>query len=490
MRQKKCIIIGAGIGGMAAAVRLVAKGYQVVVLEKNYRPGGKIGELKRDGFRFDTGPSLFTLPYLVEELLNLGNTHDAAYFSYQKLKTVCRYFYEDGTQINAYENPLEFAEEIALQTGEPKDAVLNYLSIAQQRYEATSDLFIFNPLNKALKVYKDLDTGKLKPLAKVNPLQTMHSENKKHFRSPQVIQLFDRYATYNGSSPFMASSMLNMISHLEHNSGAFFPDKGMHSIVEAVYKKAINSGVNFLFNTEVKDLKIKNNQILSVHTNQGVFDADLFISDVDVNTFYRKPAARLKAPKSVKNPSLSSSALIFYWGMDRTFPDLDLHNILFSGNYREEFNALFKTRELYHDPTVYLFISSKIVKSDAPEGKENWFVMINVPPSGDRDWMELKQIARKYIIGKIKRVLKTDPTPYILFEEVATPHSIQEFTGSFKGALYGNNSNSIWSAFLRHKNQSSRYKNLFFTGGSVHPGGGIPLCLASASIVEKEIEKI
>ncbi|PWD98193.1 1-hydroxycarotenoid 3,4-desaturase CrtD [Marinilabilia rubra] len=490
MKQKKCIIIGAGIGGMATAVRLANKGYHVVVLEKNFRPGGKIGEIKKDGFRFDTGPSLFTLPSLVDELLNIGSTGDVPSFSYHQLDNVCRYFYEDGTQINAFEDPAEFADEINLQTGEPRKKILDYLKIAQKRYEAASDIFIFNPLNKALEVSKKLNPQKLKPLMKVNPLRTMHGENKQHFRSPQVVQLFDRYATYNGSSPYLASSMLNMISHLEHNSGAFFPDKGMYSIVEAIRKKAENSGIDFLFNTEVKELKISDTKVLSVRTNQGDFEADLFISDVDVNAFYRKPAASLKAPKSVKNPSLSSSALIFYWGMDRSFPDLEVHNILFSADYREEFKSLFKTRELFHDPTVYLFISSKTIKSDAPPGKENWFVMINVPPLGDRNWEELKQVARKNIIEKIKRVLKTDPTPYILFEEVATPHSIQEFTGSHKGALYGNNSNSIWSAFLRHKNQSTKYKNLFFTGGSVHPGGGIPLCLASASIVEKVIEKI
>lgn len=490
MKQKKCIIIGAGIGGLATAIRLSARGHNVLLLEKNYRPGGKIGEIRKDGFRFDTGPSLFTLPHLVDELLHLGNHSTTPPFSYHQLDTVCRYFFNDGTRINAFKDPEDFAKEINIQTGEPVESVLKYLNIARQRYEATADIFIFNPLKKAPGISKHLTPEQLKPLMKVNPLRTMHRENQKHFRSPYVVQLFDRYATYNGSSPYMASSMLNMISHLEHNSGAFFPDKGMHSIIESIYQKALDLRVEFLFNTEAKELKVKGNRISSVQTNQGSFEADIFVSDVDVNTFYRKPAVRLKAPKSVKKPSLSSSALIFYWGMDKSFPNLEVHNILFSGNYWEEFQVLFKHQKLYHDPTVYLFISSKTVKPDAPKGKENWFVMINVPPLGNHDWENMKNTARHFIIDKIKRVLKEDPTPHILFEEAATPRSIQEFTGSYKGALYGNNSNSIWSAFLRHKNQSVQYKNLFFTGGSVHPGGGIPLCLASASIVDKEIENI
>lgn len=490
MKQKNCIVIGAGIGGLAAAVRMAACNHHVVVLEKNNLPGGKMQQIKRDGFRFDTGPSLFTLPHLVSELLDLGEGEKESRFSFQKLKNVCRYFYEDGTIIDAVENPEDFASEIEVKTGEPAKNVLKFLKTASERYLSSSDLFIFNSLRNLFSSALKKEPAALTPLLKVNPLQTMHKENRRHFRSPHVVQLFDRYATYNGSSPYKASSMLNMISHLEHNAGAFFPDEGIYSIVEAVYQKAINLGVEFRFDTEVNGLAFENSSITKVITNKDEFDADVVISDVDINTFYRKPGQNLKMPRSVRKPALSSSALIFYWGMKRSYAQLDVHNILFSSDYAGEFRSIFKEHQLFGDPTVYIFISSKIVESDAPEGHENWFVMINVPPM-DKDGMQYSvDKAREIVIEKIQLTLKIDPQPDILFEETATPQSIELNTDSWRGALYGNNSNSIWSAFLRHQNKSKEFSNLFFTGGSVHPGGGIPLCLASAAIVEKEIEQL
>lgn len=489
MEQKRCIVVGAGIGGLAAAIRMAALNYEVSVLEKNKLPGGKMHQIERDGFRFDTGPSLFTLPHLVTELLNLGSEPSEPNFRYEKLKNVCRYFYDDGTMINVPGNPEDFAREAEIKTGEPAANIINYLNTARERYRSSADLFIFNPLKNLISSARHKKPEELMPLLKVKPLRTMHKENEIAFQSPQIIQLFDRYATYNGSSPFKASSMLNMISHLEHDEGAYFPEKGMYNIVESLYHKALSLGVKFQFETAVTHLVSEKDSITKVIAGNKELEADVVISDVDVNTLYRGPARKLKMPRSVKKPDLSSSALIFYWGMNRTFPQLDVHNILFSTDYRGEFRAIFNNHQLFNDPTVYIFISSKIVEADAPQGKENWFVMINVPPvteKTDQEWIEQ---ARENILKKIHRTLKINPREDILFEEIATPKTIETNTGSWKGALYGNNSNSIWSAFLRHQNKSRKYHNLFFTGGSVHPGGGIPLCLASAAIVEKEIEQ-
>ncbi|WP_234409077.1 phytoene desaturase family protein [Marinilabilia salmonicolor] len=254
MKQKKCIIIGAGIGGLATSVRLAALGYEVLVLEKNRLPGGKMQQIERDGFRFDTGPSLFTLPHLVTDLLALGSTPSDLTFKFNKLKNVCRYFYDDGTIINVPEKPEDFAREIEIKTGEPAANILNYLKTANDRYQSSADLFIFNPLKNIISSVRNKKPKELKPMLKVKPLRTMHKENQISFRSPQVIQIFDRYATYNGSSPYKASSMLNMISHLEHNEGAFFPEKGMYSIVEAIFHKALSLGVKFQFDTVVNNL--------------------------------------------------------------------------------------------------------------------------------------------------------------------------------------------------------------------------------------------
>ncbi|MGZ5243698.1 MAG: phytoene desaturase family protein, partial [Bacteroidia bacterium] len=183
------------------------------------------------------------------------------------------------------------------------------------------------------------------------------------------------------------------------------------------------------------------------------------------------------------NTERSSSALIFYWAIDDAFGNLDLHNIFFSANYLKENYAIFKQKTVYEDPTVYVYISSKENASDAPKGKENWFVMINVPPDTGQNWDEIIEKARTNIIHKLNRALDVNMHKLILSERVADPRYIESRTSSYQGALYGSASNSKFAAFLRHPNFSSIIQNLYFCGGSVHPGGGIPLCLLSAKIV-------
>ena len=181
--------------------------------------------------------------------------------------------------------------------------------------------------------------------------------------------------------------------------------------------------------------------------------------------------------------------MIFYWALDQSFQELELHNILFSSDYRKEFDSLFEDQQVPDDPTVYIFISSKMVPGDAPEGKENWFVMINVPPDTGQDWDRETERARGLILNRISKVLGISVEEHILHETIRDPRNIEKETFSYQGSLYGSSSNHTMAAFNRHPNHRHNMKGLYFVGGSVHPGGGIPLCLASAKIVEKQIIK-
>ena len=211
---------------------------------------------------------------------------------------------------------------------------------------------------------------------------------------------------------------------------------------------------------------------------------------MDIFFTYKKLLKEFDMPKRVSKSERSSSALIFYWGVKRSFPQLDLHNILFSDDYRDEFESIFKNREVSNDPTVYINITSKDVPNDAPKNCENWFVMINAPYDSEQSWKDITLSLRKIIIQKINAILKTDIEKYIQAEKIYTPQTIETKTQSYKGALYGTSSNSMLSAFLRHPNFSKDIKNLYFCGGSVHPGGGIPLCLLSAKIVSDQFKGI
>jgi phytoene dehydrogenase-like protein len=191
--------------------------------------------------------------------------------------------------------------------------------------------------------------------------------------------------------------------------------------------------------------------------------------------------------KAILKQERSCSGVIFYWGMKASFPELHLHNIFFSAEYKEEFEHIFKKKTLYHDPTVYVNITSKLDPPHAPQGKENWFVLINAPSNPDYNWSQQIQQLKKQVLKKLSGILKRDLSELIETEMILDPAGIETKTGSYMGSLYGTSSNSPFAAFLRHANFSRTFKNLYFCGGSVHPGGGIPLCFKSAAIVQKKI---
>ncbi len=257
----------------------------------------------------------------------------------------------------------------------------------------------------------------------------------------------------------------------------------MHQITESLVELAKNVGVNFYFNEAVERIVVANNKACGIESINGNYDADVVVSNMDIYPTFKKLLSRERQPKKVLVQERSSSALIFYWGISKSFKELDLHNIFFSGDYEKEFEHIFKKKSLYQDPTVYINITSKEEPKDAPAGHENWFVMINAPGNYGQDWESLKNQSRKNIISKLNKILNIDIEKYIVSEFILDPKGIESSTSSYRGALYGAASNSKFAAFLRHPNFSRSIENLYFCGGSVHPGGGIPLCLLSAKIV-------
>lgn len=486
--MKKAIIVGSGIAGLAAAIRLQNKGYQVQVLEKNAYPGGKLTQLSGNGFRFDAGPSLFTMPNLVTELFEISGKKSSNYFNFDQLDVLCNYFYEDGTRISAHSDIDVFAKEIEDKTTDSAEKVKNHLKKSAFIYRATQDQFLNKSLHK-IKSFLSLSTlVAIFKLPFLNIFSSMNQVNESRFKDSKTIRLFNRYATYNGSNPYKAPGILNIIPHLEFGLGAYLPKGGMHEITNSLVQLAKEIGVVFHFNQEVIAIETENNLAKSVRTESGNHVADLIVCNADIHTVYEKLIPSAKKLKQVDEQERSSSALIFYWGIEKVFPELDVHNILFTEDYKAEFDHLFDSKTIYNDPTIYINITSKKIVGDAPKGKENWFVMINVPSVYGQDWDSMIAEAKKNILSKISRNLGEDIEKLISFEEQLTPQLIQNKTYSYKGSLYGTSSNNRFAAFFRHKNFSSQYKNLYFCGGSVHPGGGIPLALLSAKIIDKLIK--
>ncbi len=478
-------IIGAGIGGLALSIRLANQGFKVTIFEKNSYPGGKLNELKINGFRFDKGPSLLTMPILIDELTGLQNSEHK--FEYQKLDVITNYFYPDGTQLKATANLEDFAEEVHLKLNEKKDSVLKYLNRNAFYFKTTEDLFLKQSLHQIKNFinYKTVKGILLSPF--LGLFSTMHKKNEQTFSNPKTVQLFDRYATYNGSNPYKAPALMNMISHLEFNLGAYLPLKGMHQITTHLVQLAEDAGVTIKYNENVETLNVaSDNYINSIQSNGINYTFNIVASDVDINVLYKHLLASKFTPTKLIQQEKSSSAYVFYWGINKEFAELGLHNILFSDDYKKEFDYLFSKQFPIDDPTIYINITSKYCKDDAPAGCENWFVMVNAPHNKNST-ISYAAALRKNVISKINSMLKTNIEDYIITESTLSPLDIENQTSSYGGSLYGNSSNNKFAAFLRHANFSSSIKNLYLVGGSVHPGGGIPLCLLSAKITSQLI---
>lgn len=479
----KAIVVGSGIAGIASALRLQKKGFKTEVFESNAHAGGKLHAFKKDDFRFDVGPSLFTMPQLVDELFELFDLDPPTYFNYRKKEFICVYFWEDGTRFPLHQDRDRFIEEASSTFEVEASELKTYLKNASEKYELTSGIFLEQSLHKAQTYFSAETLKALFQIGKLHLDKNLDQLNRSAFKDPRLVQLFNRYATYNGSSPYRTPGIMSMIPHLEMHYGTFYPEGGMHSISQSLYQLALQQGVKFHFNEAVKAITHHKKKVTGVETEKGIYQADVVVSNMDIYPGYHKLLKDLKKPEKVLEQERSSSALIFYWGINRVFPELDLHNILFSRDYEEEFRCIFEENDLAEDLTVYINITSKENAEDAPPGHENWFVMVNAPGTYGQDWTELITRARKNIIEKINRVLGIRLEDLIISESIMDPAKIESDTGSYRGALYGAASNSKFSAFLRHPNFTGQVKNLYFCGGSVHPGGGIPLCLLSAKIV-------
>ncbi|HMN90518.1 MAG TPA: phytoene desaturase family protein [Saprospiraceae bacterium] len=477
-------IIGAGVAGLASAVRMACRGYDVDVYEANAYPGGKLSEIIVEDYRFDAGPSLFTMPQYVNELFAMAGVDPALHFHYQQLPVICEYFWSDGVRLSAWADKDYFAREVQEKLGVPAQNVLRVLADSERKYYLTGRTFLEKSLHRH-------DTWLTKDVAKailqipsLDLFTSMNKVHEKYLQHPKLVQLFNRYATYNGSNPYKAPGLLSIIPHFEYGIGAFYPRGGMHSITKGIYGLAKQLGVRFHFNSKVEEIKVHKGKATALRVKGETLPYDRIISNMDIFHVYKKLLPNEKQPNHILNQQKSTSALIFYWGIRQQFPALDLHNIFFSDDYKTEFDYL-ESGKIYKDPTVYVNITSKCTPEDAPAGCENWFTMINAPYNAGQDWDALIAEARKRIIVKLSHMLQADIGGLIECEDILDPRSIESRTASHLGALYGTSSNNRLAAFLRHPNFSHRIKNLYFCGGSVHPGGGIPLALLSARIIDE-----
>lgn len=485
--SKSAGIIGAGIAGLAAAIRLRKQGFEVTVFEANETVGGKMSEVSINGFRFDRGPTVLTKPEYVDELFELCGKKASDHWNHTPIDPIFRYFFEDGTVINSSRNREQFSAEVAQKTHDSKESIFKFLDDVEKTHHLTDEVFLQRSLHQ-FRNYLDWPTARgILNFGKVDVFRSMNAANEKRFKDQKLVDMFNRYASYNGSNPYWAPATLNVIAHYEITLGTYFSKGGIHQIASSLQSLAEEIGVEFKLNCSIEEIVLEHNSIKGIKTRQGFEYFDMVVSNIDVYNTFKQLLPHFKAPKRYLEQPRSSSVIVFYWGMNRTFPDLGLHNMFLTENAREEYRHLFELNQPFDDPTVHMTISSKMSSDDAPEGCENWAALVSVPHDSGQDWDEWVSEARKNVISKLNRILKTDIEPHIVVEDVLDPRKVNAETNAAFGAVFGNASNSMFSAFLRHPNFSSKIDNLFFCGGTAHPGPGIPLCLLSAKIVSQLI---
>ncbi len=498
--MKQAVVIGAGAGGLAAGIRLAVSGWNVEVVEQSEEPGGKLRSFSEGGYRFDAGPSLFTWPALVEELDGLVRAEhpDVPRFDYAELDRSAHYFWPDGKQWVAWADPGRRTEAVDGVWGAGMGARLErYLADSGAAFEATRPLFLESSLHEAQTYSWERMRQVGRQLGRLPLLGTFHRRNAGYDLAPELVQFADRYATYNGSDPMRAPAMLQVIPHLEHGMGTFFPCGGMIAITEHLVRLLDAAGATLTLGTRADRIVHAGGRVQGVETSDGFRRAELVVSNADVAPTYRRLLPDLAAPERTLQRERSTSGLIFYWGMRKEFPSLHLHNLFFSKDYKREFERIQTDGHPGDDPTVYVNITSKLAPNDAPAGCENWFVLINVAADPEAMTEERIGVLRAAVVRQVDRALwkagdlarDQSIAQWIEVENRLTPADIEGRTSSWKGALYGTSSNSAASAFLRHRNRSTQLRGLYFCGGSVHPGGGIPLCLLSGKIVSELVEQ-
>ncbi|MEJ0000184.1 MAG: phytoene desaturase family protein [Verrucomicrobiota bacterium] len=474
--MKKILVIGAGLGGIAAAIRLARAGHRVEVWEKNAGTGGKLQELRDGPFRWDTGPSLLTLPHILRELFTAAGERMEDHLELVRLDSACRYFWTDGTVID---------EDAAFWR---RPEVARFLAYARGIYELSGEAYLNHPPGEFWRAFTLRNLIKLRHLGKVATTRTLAREVERRIADPHLRQIFLRFATYNGSSPYLTPATFNIIPYVEAEFGAWYVRGGMVKISQALAALAQRAGVTFRFHTTATDWNGAEATAQDGHRER----ADILVCNGDALTARTGFLARVSSAnerKGILRPPLSTSGFILFLGVRGCDPRLGHHNIFFSDDYPREFAEIHAKKIAPHEPTIYLSISARSDPAHAPAGHDNGFVLVNTPARDPREpWTYAQTRAyRDLVLQRLARFGLDDLPGRLVAEHAFTPTDFAARDLAHHGALYGWASHSLRASLFRPPLRAAR--NLYFTGGTTHPGGGIPLVLLSGRMVADMIAR-
>ncbi len=493
--MSRVVVVGAGMAGLACAARLAVKGHEVTVLEQAPTWGGKLGWYSRDGFSFDTGPSLLTLPAVYRDtFLKTGASLESC-VDLEPVDPVCHYRFADGTEVDVPDCDRRgvgraFDEAFGAGAG---DDWLRFLAHAGRIWQATRGPFLTSTLDGPLDLLRQ--SGRVRDLRTIAPWRSLDAMGRRHLRDPRLRQFLWRYATYTGSDPRKAPAALAVVPYVEQAFGAYYVSGGLRRLGEALYERCLERGVRFRFDTDVAEVVVKGGRAVGVRlADEELVPADHVVCNADAAEVYGRlvpgksgDPGRARLRKAT--PSLAGFVLLL--ALDGRTPDLRHHTVLFPKDYAAEFDSIFgRHPQPVDDPTVYIAApDDPALRPD--DNTESWFVLINAPrhdpDSAKRgrgvDWRE-PGLAESYAdrVLEVMAARGLDVRDRIRWREIRTPADLEHDTRAPGGSIYGTSSNGARSAFLRAANRSP-VPGLYLASGSSHPGGGLPLVGLSAELV-------
>jgi phytoene desaturase len=492
------VVIGAGMGGLATAARLATLGHRVTVCEQSDDIGGKLGWLSRDGFSFDTGPSLLTLPAVYRDLFIKTGGPLEAEVDLVAVDPVCHYRFADGVELdlpNASRAATTAALDAAFGEGAGADWA-RFLERAGRIWDVTRGPFLESPLDGVRGLLRE--SRRLTDLRTVAPWRSLRGLGAGYLRDPHLRTMLDRYATYTGSDPRRAPAALATVPYVEQTFGAWYVKGGLRQLGLALHQRALDRRVQVRTSTRVTGIETSGRSVSGVRlAGGGTLPADIVVSDIDARALYADlvaPQANRRSLAELDRATPSLSGFVLMLALRGRTPGLAHHTVLFPADYDDEFDSVFGTGphrggpRAVPDPTVYVAApDDAALRPD--DDHEAWFVLVNAPrhtpgdPAAGVDWATAGT-AEAYAdrILEVMAARGLDVRDRLLWREIRTPADLEQMTGSVGGSIYGTSSNGARAAFLRPANRSP-VPGLFLVGGSAHPGGGLPLVGMSAAIV-------
>jgi phytoene desaturase len=473
------LVVGGGVGGLAVAIRLAGAGHDVTVFERNEVAGGKLATLRTNGYTFDVGPSLVTLPHVFDETFAVAGTRLADEVDLVRLDPQFRYHWPDRSSLTVPDDRDALAASLDDLAPGAGAAWRAFDARAGRIWDVSERTFFAGPMTGPLTLLSRMRSPT--DLTAIDPFRTLHSAAAAAFGDPRLHQWVGRYATYSGSSPYRAPATLSCIPHVESRYGCWYTMGGLGSLRDAFVRVARRVGVRIETGHEVVRITADGTAVNGVDLADGRHVvADIVIANTDAHHLYADLLPDATALRRVDRAKRSSSGFVVCAGVRGLTPNVAHHNVWFSPDDRSEFDALDAGR-LADEPTVYGCVSSVTDPSQAPDGCENWFLLVNTPPGVDVDREAYAQVVLDRLASHGVRLRDR-----IEVMRTITPSDLAERYRAPGGSIYGTSSDGRRAAFVRPANRGSR-RGLYLVGGSSHPGGGLPLVTISARIVAEMV---